>query len=104
MIVRIWRGRADSLKSGTYVEHFTQSVLPDLRTIKGFLGASLLRQNRSSEVEFLVLTKWSSMDAIRAFAGNDVRKAVVRPEAVAALTSFDATVEHYEAVEDVLNS
>jgi heme-degrading monooxygenase HmoA len=52
-------------------------------------------------VEFLVLTRWASMDAIRAFAGDDVGKAVVEPEAVQALLSFDRTVQHYEVVQEV---
>jgi hypothetical protein len=41
------------------------------------------------------------MDAIRAFAGMDVEKAVVEPDAVAALIEFDSRVRHYEVVEDV---
>lgn len=40
------------------------------------------------------------MDAIRAFAGDDVESAVVEPEAVAALVSFDRTVQHYEVVQE----
>jgi heme-degrading monooxygenase HmoA len=103
MIVRAWRGRARASNPGAYVEHFKRNVLPELRTIEGFLGASLLRQNRPDDVEFLVLTRWSSIEAIRGFAGDDVRKAVVEPEAVAALASFDATVQHYEVVEEVVN-
>jgi hypothetical protein len=41
------------------------------------------------------------MDAVRAFAGLDVDKAVVEPGAVAALVEFDRGVRHYEVVEDV---
>ena len=52
-------------------------------------------------IEFLVLTKWQSMDAIRAFAGDDVGKAVVEAGAVAALVDFDDRVQHYETIEDV---
>lgn len=101
MIVRTWRGRAATANALAYVEHFRRSVLPALRKRKGFLGASLLREDRARDVEFLVLTRWESMDAVRAFAGDDVRRAVVEPGAVAALTSFDATVRHYEVVEEV---
>jgi len=48
-----------------------------------------------------VLTRWRSMDAIRAFAGKDVEQAVVEPAAVAALIEFDSRVRHYGVVEDV---
>jgi hypothetical protein len=38
--------------------------------------------------------------AIRGFAGADLDRAVVEPEAVAALLSFDATVRHFEVVQE----
>ena len=101
MIVRIWRGRAPSSNPFGYSEHFRRKVLPELERIEGFLGASLLRQDGPDDVEFLVLTRWASMDAIRAFAGDDIRRAVVEPAAVAALASFDRTVEHYEVVQEI---
>jgi heme-degrading monooxygenase HmoA len=98
MIVRAWRGRAAKGNPGAYIEHFQKNVLPELKEIEGFLGASLLREERAEEIEFLVLTRWSSMDAVRAFAGTDVSRAVVEPEAIAALKDYDRTVHHYEVV------
>jgi heme-degrading monooxygenase HmoA len=100
MIVRTWHGRASTAQSSAYPEHFRRHVLPELERIDGFLGASLLQQSRAEEIEFLVLTRWESMDAIRAFAGEQVETAVVEPDAAAALTSCDGTVQHYEVVED----
>ena len=101
MIVRAWRGRAAAAKEDAYATHFRTRVLPELRHIVGFLGASLLRAPHPGGAEFLVLTRWRSMDAIRTFAGDEVSRAVVEPGAVAALVDFDATVTHYEVVEEV---
>jgi heme-degrading monooxygenase HmoA len=103
MIVRSWRGRASRSNASSYVEFFSRKVLPILRGIDGFAGVSLLKQHSSSDVEFLVLTRWASLDAIRAFAGDDIRKAVVEPEAAALLVAFDPTVEHFEVVEEVVS-
>ncbi len=100
-IVRTWRGRASSSNPEAYASHFRKNVLPELRGIEGFLGALLLKQETNEGVEFLVLTRWASMEAIRAFAGSEVTNAVVEPEAIAALMSFDPTVQHYEVVEEV---
>jgi heme-degrading monooxygenase HmoA len=100
MIVRTWRGRAAPARPDDYPEHFRFRVLPALKEIEGFLGASLLRHDRPDEIEFLVMTRWTSLDAIRAFAGEHPDRAVVEPEAAAALVSFDATVRHYEVVEE----
>lgn len=100
MIVRAWRGRAAAANPQAYAAHFRTRVLPELRHIEGFLGASLLRAPHPGGVEFLVLSRWRSIDAIRAFAGAEISRAVVEPGAVAALVDFDATVTHYEVVEE----
>lgn len=76
-------------------------MLPELKGIDGFDGATLLKQETPDGIEFLVLSRWTSMEAIRRFAGSDVGKAVVEPEAIAALIDYDRTVRHYEVVEDV---
>jgi heme-degrading monooxygenase HmoA len=101
MIIRAWRGRAALAKPQAYPDHFNRNVLPELRGIDGFLGASLLREDAADHIEFLVLTRWQSMAAIRAFAGEDVGRAVVEPEAIAALDSFDDRVHHYSTVTEV---
>jgi len=100
MIVRAWRGRAAPAMPDAYPEHFRYRVLPSLRAMPGFLGASLLRHDRPDEIEFLLLTRWASHEAIRAFAGEHPDRAVVEPEAVEALVSFDATVRHYDVIEE----
>lgn len=104
MIIREWRGRATVEQSATYLEHFEAQVVPELRRIPGFLGAYLGRRDMSDRVEFLVLTRWQSMDAIRAFAGASIDRAVVDPGAVAALTDFDDTVQHYVVIEEVFGA
>ena len=98
MIVRTWRGRTTPARADAYPRHFHHNVLPELRGIAGFLGADLLKEEKDGVVEYFVLTRWASLDAIKAFAGEDYENAVVEPEAVAALDDFDKTVRHYEAV------
>ncbi len=99
MIVRTWRGRTTSAWADAYPRHFHHAVMPELKAIPGFLGADLLKEEKDDQVEYFVLTRWASLDAIKAFAGEDYEQAVVEPEAVAALDDFDRTVRHYETVE-----
>jgi heme-degrading monooxygenase HmoA len=101
MIIREWRGRASAARAGAYPAHFRDKVLPELRETPGFLGAYLTRRRLDEKIEFLVLTRWRLMEAIRGFAGSDAAKAVVEPGAVAALIEFDAHVQHYEIVEEI---
>lgn len=110
VIVREWRGRASPAKAGAYPQHFRTNVLPALRGVDGFLGARLLRRRLTDAapdggtdggtVEYTVLTRWSSLDAIKAFAGADIDRAVVEPEAVAALVDYDRTARHYEVLQE----
>jgi heme-degrading monooxygenase HmoA len=101
MIIREWRGRAPRARAGEYPNHFRTRVVPELRGVPGFLGATLSKRVEGDLVEFVVLTRWESLDAVRAFAGADLDRAVVEPGAVAALSDYDQTVRHYEVVEDV---
>jgi heme-degrading monooxygenase HmoA len=100
MILREWRAHANASREQEYIGYFRRKVLPELGAIDGFLGASLLREQRAGEIEFVVLTRWASMDAVRKFAGEEIEEAVVHPEAAAMLTSFDRIVRHYEVVVD----
>lgn len=101
MIIREWRGRADPARAEAYPKHFRDNVVPELRHVPGFLGAHLARRSLDGGLEYIVLTRWQSMESIKAFAGNEIDKAVVEPGAVAALIDFDDFVRHYEVVEDV---
>ena len=98
MIARMWRGSAICERANDYVEHLEQSVVPELRQIDGFQGIYLLRRNSSDDVEFVVLTLWESMDAIRKFAGENPEVAVVAPTARVLFREYDVVVKHFEIV------
>ena len=98
MIVRAWRGYAAASKADAYPDHLLRSVRPKLEQLKGFGGLYLLKHAGLEEAEFLVLTLWESMDAVRRFAGDFPEEAVVEPEACAALLRWDDKVQHYEVL------
>src|SRR5262245_47379321 len=100
MIIREWRGRARFTDAARYPEHFRSNVLPHLASTQGFVGAPLGRRELGERVGFGGLTRWVSMDAVRAFAGADVDKAVVEPGARAALADYDLDVKHYDVLEE----
>jgi heme-degrading monooxygenase HmoA len=101
MIARLWRGVADTAAgAAAYEHHLSSKVLPSLDAIAGYSGARVLRRTTGrGETEFLVMTLWESMDAIRRFAGEDAESAVVEPEAREALSSCDDFVRHYEVLD-----
>jgi heme-degrading monooxygenase HmoA len=96
MIARMWRGSAIRESADDYIKHLEQSVVPELRQIDGFRGIYLLRRDSSDDVEFVVMTLWESMDAIRKFAGENPEAAVVAPAAKVLFREYDAEVKHLE--------
>ena len=103
MILREWRGRAEYGRERAYPTHFRARVIPELRKASMASWAQiLLRRDIGNGVEFTVITRWASMDAVRAFAGSDPSKAVVEPGAVEALREFDERVSHHDVLERIV--
>ena len=98
MIARVWRGRSTIAQADGYERHAKEMVFPSLRGIPGHRGAYLLRRETDGGIEFLVLTLWDSIEAVRGFAGEDVESAVVEPQARAVLEDFDRFVRHFDVV------
>ena len=98
MIVRTWSARATKAGADAYSAYFEQTLLPELRRLPGFSGAYLLSRDEDGLVELTAHTLWESLDAIRAFAGDDITTAVVEPEALAVLQQSDSTVVHRDVL------
>jgi heme-degrading monooxygenase HmoA len=98
VIARFWSAQTTLDQAPLYIEHLQTKVLPVLREIDGFAGALLLKREENGVVEIIVITNWSSLEAIRGFAGHDIEEAVVADEAAAVLTSFDQRVRHYDLI------
>jgi heme-degrading monooxygenase HmoA len=100
MYIREWRGRARQTEAAKYPEYFRREVISQLRRAPGFQGAFLSKREIGDQVEYLVLTRWKSMEAIREYTGAVTEHAVIDPGAMATLTEYDHTVRHYEVLED----
>jgi heme-degrading monooxygenase HmoA len=96
MIARMWSARTTSQNWPVYERHFSESVLPELRSVDGYESSGVIKRETNGQVEIIVITLWSSFEAIEAFAGPDREAAVVAPNAAALLTDFDRRVRHYE--------
>ncbi|MCT7662120.1 hypothetical protein [Mycobacterium deserti] len=94
MIVRTWSARATKAGAQSYHRYFESILLPQLHRLRGFEGAFLLGREQEPLVELTSHTLWTSLDAIRGFAGDDIDAAVVEPEALAMLSDSDSTVVH----------
>ena len=96
MIGRVWHGWTTPENADAYDALLRSEVLPGIDRIDGFRGAHMLRRDAGDEVEFMTLTVFDSLEAVRDFAGEDFEVAVVPPEARELLAHFDERSEHYE--------
>jgi len=99
MISRQWRGLAKPSHADKYIEHLRHDTFPKLQRIAGFISGSILRRNIPNGVEFLIVTIWESIDAIKQFAGTDVETAIVPLSVQEMMIDYDNRVRHYEIVQ-----
>jgi heme-degrading monooxygenase HmoA len=99
VIARIWHGWSTGERADAYERLVSEEVLPSIHRIEGFVGYDLLRADREDgETEFVTVTYFESLDAVRAFAGEDYEAAVVPAEARQLLTRFEERSRHYEVL------
>ena len=98
MITRIWHGWTILENAAAYEALLKTEIFKGIesREIAGFLGIDLFRRDLPDEVEFVTVMRFSSLEAVRVFAGADYEVAVVPPEARKLLARFDARSQHYE--------
>ena len=100
MIARIWRGRTAAALADAYVDYLLATGVADYGAVPGNRGVRVLRRTEGEVAEFLVVSYWESMEAIRGFAGEDAATAVYYPEDDRFLLEREPTVAHYEVVID----
>jgi heme-degrading monooxygenase HmoA len=97
-IARIWHGWTTHENAQPYEDLLQTKVLPEIDRVDGYRGAFLLRRHLEDSVEFATITFFDSMDAVKAFAGDDYELAVIDPEGRSFLERFDERSLHYETI------
>jgi len=95
------RGWAPLASADDYQRHYRTEVSGHLRAVSGFRGAHLLRRDHGTEVMFTSITFFTSLDAIRGFAGDDFEPAVIEDAARQPLSRWDERVSHHEVVAEL---
>jgi hypothetical protein len=92
----MWRGWTSAADADAYERFLLDELFPSMRAIPDFRGADVLRRADGDEVAFVTLTRFDSLDAIRAFAGEDYETPVLEPRALELLSRYDGHALHFE--------
>jgi hypothetical protein len=93
MVVRVWRGATAARDADGYVEYLR--AYDGYRKTPGYVGQALLRRPMGDQVEFLLLSLRTSIEAIAEYAGSDYEAANLHDRDRAVLTSADLRAIHY---------
>ena len=96
MIARIWRGWTRAEDEAAYVAYLEASGAPASLETPGNHGFYILHRVVGERAEFVTMSLWDSLEAVRGFAGDDVEQAVFFPEDDRFLVERDLTVAHYQ--------
>ena len=98
MIARIWKGTVRREDGDEYARYVNDTGLSAYAQTAGNRGAWMLRRDVGDTTEFLTFSLWDSIDAVKAFAGEDYEAAVYYPEDDRFLVERDDRVSHFQVV------
>ena len=101
MIARFWSGAVRCPDADAYADYIRETGFAEYARTRGNRGAWMLRRDEGDRTEFITLSMWDSVDAVKAFAGDDIEAAVLYPEDERYLIDGASTVTHYEVVDEV---
>ena len=96
MICRLWHGWTARASADDYERYLRDELYPRLEDAAGYRGHHVLRRPDGDEVEFVTLTWFDSLDAVRAFAGDEYETPVIAERAAALLARWDERAVHYD--------
>jgi antibiotic biosynthesis monooxygenase (ABM) superfamily enzyme len=97
MVARIWRGYCSTREhADAYEAMLKPELLPGISAKKGYRGSHLMRRHAGTEIEFITILFFDSLDDIKALTGPEYETAVIPPERKQHLSRYDAKATHYD--------
>jgi aminoglycoside 6'-N-acetyltransferase len=96
VIARLWRGAVRLGDGDAYAEYMRHTGVAGYAATTGNRGVWMLRRDADDRTEFLMFTLWDSLDAVKAFAGEEYETAVFYPEDDRFLIERDFQATHFE--------
>lgn len=102
MLARIWKGAVRKDDGDAYARYMQDTGVAGYAGTPGNRGVWMLRRDVGGNTEFLMFTLWDSLEAVKAFAGEDYERAVFYSEDDRFLVERDETTSHFHVETQVV--
>jgi len=92
-LVRVFHATAKAGQEDEFRDFFTRDAVAIVRGFDGLVSVRVGLPTETSPREFLMITTWTGVDALKKFAGESWERAVIAPEEAPLLEHVD--VRHY---------
>jgi quinol monooxygenase YgiN len=93
-IVRVFHARSNEGMAEEFEVFFVEEALPMVRSHPGLVSVHVGLPLETTPHSFCMVSVWASVDALKGFAGEDWRQAVIDPREEDLLA--EVSVFHYE--------
>lgn len=103
MICRMWKGYVSPRNTPLYERYLREELFPHLQetiAAQGYRGYHILTRDVGGETEFTTLVWFTSIEAIRAFAGDGFDRAVLTEKARSLVSHGEEFATHHELAAD----
>src|SRR5262249_15473701 len=94
----IWHGKTLASKADSYQKYLNDTGVAKMLKLPGNLGVEVLRRNQGGTADFVVISYWTSIDAVKTWAGADYGKTRFLDRDREFLIDPEPEVVHYEVV------
>ncbi len=94
-IARIWHGRTPLAKGEEYRRYLYEVGVKKIATLPGNRGVQMMMRKTADEAEFMVVSYWDSIDAIKGYAGPTYEHVHDLPRDAEFLIEKESLVRHF---------
>lgn len=99
MIAREWKCLCPAKHRDGFLKHLQATGVAETSVLPGFCGYEIRERVCDGEVEVTLVTYWTSLADIKAFAGEDIGRAVLYPGDEVYEIVPETVVRHYAVVD-----
>jgi len=95
MVARIWHGRTPADKTDEYRQYLFDVGVKKIASLPGNRGVQMMVSKSADQGEFMIVSYWDSIEAIKGYAGEDYTRVHDLPRDKEFLIDQEKLVRHF---------